>query len=443
MPETQVPPQAHIIPPASRREIFSWAMYDFANSGYTTVVLTAIFSAYFVAVVAGSGGDRDGSATLLWTLATSVANGLILLTVPVVGAIADAHAWKKRFLIFTTIGCTASTALLALAGPGDIAWAMILVIISAFMFGSGESLIAAFLPEIATQDRMGRISGYGWTLGYFGGLLVLGICLAYVMTAKARGDSATHYVPITLLITAGAFALASLPTFLWLRERAIPAPLPAGVGYVRAGFSRLRRTWNEAYRFQDLARFLVTLTLYQCGVYTVIFLAAVYAQEVMGFSTVDNIVLILLVNFTAAAGAFIFGHVQDRLGSVRTLAITLLLWIVAILVAYFSTERASFWVAANLIGLAMGSSQSAGRAVVGLFTPPDRSAEFFGLWGLATKLAAIVGPLSYGLIAYATQGNQRFAVLATLIYFIAGLGMLLSVNEQRGRLVALAVPPQT
>lgn len=443
MSETQAPAQAHIIPPASRREIFSWAMYDFANSGYTTVVLTAIFSAYFVAVVAGSGGDHDGSATLLWTLATSIANGLILLTAPVVGAIADAHAWKKRFLVFTTVGCAGSTALLALAGPGDIGWAMTLVIVSAFMFGSGENLIAAFLPEIATQDRMGRISGYGWTLGYFGGLLVLGICLAYVMSAKAQGQSAAHYVPVTLLITAGAFAIASLPTFLWLRERAVPVPLPVGMGYVRAGFSRLRRTWNEAHRFQDLARFLVTLSLYQCGVYTVIVLAAVYAQEVMGFSTVDNIVLILLVNFTAAAGAFIFGHVQDRLGSVRTLAITLLLWIAAILVAYFSTERALFWVAANLIGLAMGSSQSAGRAVIGLFTPPERSAEFFGLWGFATKLAAIVGPLSYGLIAYATQGNQRFAVLVTLVYFIAGLGMLLSVNEQRGRAAALVLHPKT
>lgn len=429
--------------PVQRREIFSWAMYDFANSGYTTVVLTAVFNAYFVAVVAGSGGDHDGSATLLWTLATSIANGFILLSAPVIGAIADAHVWKKRFLILTTVGCAGGTAMLALSGPGDIAWAITWIIISAFMFGSGENLIAAFLPEITSQDRMGRISGYGWTLGYFGGLLVLGICLAYVMTAKARGDSAAHYVPITLLITAAAFALASLPTFLWLRERATPAPLPAGVSYIREGFARLRRTWNEAYRFQDLARFLITLTLYQCGVYTVIFLAAVYAQEVMGFTTVDNIILILLVNFTAAAGAFIFGHVQDRIGSVRTLSITLLLWIAAILVAYFSTERTSFWVAANLIGLAMGSSQSAGRAVVGLFTPPDRSAEFFGLWGFATKLAAIVGPLSYGLIAFATQGNQRFAVLVTLIYFIAGLAMLLGVNEQRGRAAALVLHPKT
>ena len=443
MPQPSMSVDASSVPPATRREIFSWAMYDFANSGYTTVVLTAIFNAYFVGVVAGNGADRDGSATLLWTLATAIANGLVLFTAPVLGAIADARAWKKRFLVFTTIGCVASTALLALAGPGDIGWAVAFVIISAFMFGSGENLIAAFLPEIATQARMGRISGYGWTLGYFGGLLVLGICLAYVMAAQARGETAANYVPVTLLVTAGVFALASLPTFLWLRERAIPAPLPTGMGYVRAGFSRLRRTWNEAYRFRDLARFLASLTLYQCGVYTVIVLAAVYAQEVMGFSTIDNIVLILVVNVTAAAGAFIFGHVQDRLGSVRTLSITLLVWTAAILIAFFTTERAMFWVSANLIGLAMGSSQSAGRAVIGLFTPPERSAEFFGLWGFATKLAAIVGPVSYGVIAYATAGNHRWAMLVTLVYFLAGLSVLLSVNEQRGRTAALAAHPKT
>lgn len=426
------------VPPVTRRELFAWAMYDFANSGYTTVVLTAVFNAYFVGVVAGNGADRSGSATLLWTLAMAVTNGFILLSAPVLGAIADARAWKKRFLLLTTIGCVLSTALLALVGPGDVAFAVGLVVLSAFMFGSGENLIAAFLPEISSQERMGRISAYGWTLGYFGGLLVLGICLVYVTAAQERGESAAHYVPVTMLITAAAFALAALPTFVWLRERARPAPLPPGEGYVRAGFARLALTWREAHRFRDLARFLVTLALYQSGVYTVVVLAAVYAQETMGFSTHDNIVLILVVNVTSALGAFTFGHVQDRLGSVATLAMTLVLWTVALLIAYLSQDRTLFWLAANLIGLAMGSSQSAGRALIGVFTPPERAAEFFGLWGFATKLAAIVGPLSYGFIAFLTHGNHRLAVLATAAFFVAGLASLLGVNERRGRAAALA-----
>ena len=408
-------------------------MYDFANSGYTTVVLTAIYSAYFVGVVARANDADNGAATLLWTLAMGIANFLVLASAPVVGAIADHRAWKKRFLLVTTVGCVGFTAALGFASPGDIGAAMVLVILASVMFASGENLIASFLPEIARQNDMGRISGYGWTLGYIGGLLVLGLCLLYITWAEGQGLSAAQFVPVTLWITAGAFALAALPTFLWLRERAVPAPLPPEAGYVAAGFLRVRHTFSEARRFQDLFRFLVTLAVYYCGIYTVIVLAAVYAQQVMGFSTQETIALILVVNITAAAGAFLFSQFQDRLGSVRTLALTLLVWIAALVLAYVTESRASFWVVANLVGLALGSSQSAGRALVGQFSPPERAAEFFGLWGLAGKLAAIVGPVTYGVITWASRGDHRLALLSTGAFFVAGLVLLLTVNEVRGR----------
>jgi len=424
-------------PPAvTRREIFSWAMFDFANSGYTTVVLTAIFNAYFVGVVAGNGPDHDGTATLLWTVATSITNVLVLLSAPVIGAIADHGARKKQFLLFSTIGCVLFTALLATVGPGDIVSAMILLVLSAFMFHTGEDLIAGFLPEIANDQDMGRVSGYGWSLGYFGGMLVLGICLIYVSLAQARGESAAQYVPVTMWITAAAFALASLPTFLWLRERAVSRPLLSVSDAIRIGFRRVRETWVHARHYRDLFRFLATLAVYYCGIYTVIVLAAIYAQQVMGFSVQDTIQMILAVNITAAIGAFGFGHLQDRLGSVRTLAITLLIWMAALIMAYEIESRAAFWIVANLIGLALGSSQSAGRALIGLFSPPERSAEFFGLWGLAGKLASVIGPLSYGLIAYLSRGNHRLALLATSAFFVIGLLLLLGINEQRGRAAA-------
>ncbi|MDH4134133.1 MAG: MFS transporter [Gammaproteobacteria bacterium] len=426
----------------ARREIFAWAMFDFANSGYTTVVLTAIFNAYFVGVVAGSGADRDGVATLLWTSATGLANLLVLLSAPVIGAIADHGARKKAFLFFTTAGCVLFTALLAYVGPGDVALAMLLLVLSAFMFHTGEDLIAGFLPEIANDRDMGRISGYGWSLGYLGGMLVLGLCLAVVSAAQARGAPAHEYVPVTILITAGAFALAALPTFLWLRERAVPQPLSGWREALVIGFGRVRETIAHAHQHRDLFRFLVTLSVYYCGIYTVIVLAAVYAQQVMGFSTQDTIVMILVVNLTAAVGAFGFGLAQDRFGSVRTLALTLLIWIVALVLAYFVESRSGFWVVANLVGLALGSSQSAGRALIGVFSPPSRSAEYFGLWGLAGKLAALVGPLCYGLVAYLTHGNHRLALLTTTAFFIAGLALLATVDEQRGRRAALAEAPR-
>lgn len=411
-------------------------MYDFANSGYTTVVLTAVFNAYFVGVVAANGADRGGTATLLWTVAMAITNLLVLVSAPVLGAIADHGAHKKRFLAFTTIGCVLFTLLLGFVGRGDVALGMVLVILATLMFASGENFIAAFLPEITTQKQMGRISGYGWSLGYLGGLLVLGLCLVYIQSAQSRGDVAEQYVPVTMWITAGMFALAALPTFIWLRERAVPRRLASGESYFRIGFARVRHTLAHARHYRDLFRFLVTLAVYYCGINTVVVLAVIYAQEAMGFTMQENIILIMVVNVTAAAGALTFGLVQDRLGSVRTLAITLVVWVVALVLAYFTESRAGFWVVANLVGLALGSSQSAGRALVGQFSPPERAAEFFGLWGLAGKLAAVIGPLVYGLVTFLTHGDHRQALLSTCVFFIAGLLLLLTVNERRGRAAA-------
>ncbi|MFQ5994250.1 MAG: MFS transporter [Acidiferrobacterales bacterium] len=434
--ETLVRPANIVLAP--RRELFAWAMYDFANSGYTTVVLTAVFNAYFVGVVAASvGGAASGAGTLYWTVAIAITNALILFSAPVLGAIADHRADKKRFLAVTTAGCVISTALLAIVGPGDVWLGMVLVILSAFMFGTGENLIAAFLPEIAPQGDMGRISGYGWSLGYLGGLLVLGFCLVYVSWAESQGQAAPEYVPVTMVMTAIIFGLAAMPTFLWLPERATVSPLSAGQGYVSIGFTRVMATLRHVRHFRDLFRFLLSLTVYYCGIYTVVVLAAVYAREVMDFSTGDTLILILVINVTAAAGAFVFGHVQDKLGSLRTLALTLALWIAALVLAYFTESRGAFWIVGNLVGLALGSSQSAGRALVGQFAPPRRSAEFFGLWGLASKLAAVVGPLSYGTITFLSGGNQRAAVLSTVTFFIVGLLLLSLVDEARGRRAAL------
>ena len=424
-------PRENLAPGVRRAEVVSWAMYDFANSGYTTVVITAVFNAYFVAVVAGNAPW----ATFAWTAALAVSYALIMITAPVIGAYADAHAAKKRLLLFTTVGCVVFTAGLALVGRGELAFGVALVILSNYFFGSGENLIAAFLPEISRGEAMGKVSGWGWSLGYCGGLVALGLCIVYVTYAQAQGATADEFVPVTMLITAALFAIASLPTFIFLRERAQPVVGASDV--MRSAFARLTDTLGHARRHTDLWRFLVCVVFYQAGIQTVVVLAAVYAQEVMKFTTRDTLFLILVVNVTAAAGAFAFGHVQDRIGHVKTLVITLIGWLVAVVLAWMAETTAMFWVVANLVGVCMGSSQSAGRALVGYLSPPARTAEFFGLWGLAVKLSAILGPMTYGLVTWITLGNHRFAMLVTGMFFVAGIAILRGLDTARGRAAAL------
>ncbi len=413
------------------REVWAWAMFDFANSGYTTVVITAVFNVYFVAVVA-QGADWG---TFAWTLALSASYALVVLTAPLIGAYADVHAAKKKLLVITTIGCIAATAALGLVGPGELALGIALLIVSNYFFGAGENLIAAFLPEIAQGHALGKVSGWGWGLGYMGGLLTLGLCLAYVTHAQGLGQGSDQFVPVTMLITAGVFLLAALPTFLWLKERAHPQPLPSG-GYAGV-FTRIWHTVQHAREYRDLMRFLVCILFYQAGVQSVITLAAIYAVEAMGFQTNDTIMLILVVNLTASLGALAFGHVQDRIGHKRTIVVTLLGWLLTILVAWMAQTPGVFWIAANLAGLCLGASQSAGRALVGYLSPVQRRAEFFGLWGFAVKLSSIFGPLTYGAVSWLTGGDHRRALLTVGVFFIIGLFILASIDVQRGHASAL------
>ena len=414
----------------TRREVWAWAMYDFANSGYTTVVITAIFNAYFVGVVAGNAPW----ATFAWTAALAVSYALIMLSAPLIGAYADACAAKKRLLAWTTAGCVLATAGLALAGPGSLAVAVLFLVVSNFCFGSGENLIAAFLPELADADSLGKVSGWGWSLGYLGGLTSLGACLAYVSWAQGQGQSAAQFVPVTMLITAALFAAASLPTFLLLRERAAPSGRSAGI---KAACARLGQTLRHARHYPDMRRFMLCIVFYQAGIQAVIALAAVYAEQAMGFKTADTIKLIFVVNITAAVGAFAFGNLQDRIGHVRAIGATLVGWMVMILLAWRAEGPGLFWLAANIAGLCLGASQSAARALVGVLAPPARHAEFFGLWGLAVKLSSILGPLTYGAVTWLSGGDHRLAILVTGAYFVVGLAILRGVDAERGRRAAL------
>lgn len=410
------------------RELLGWAMYDFANSGYTTVVITAVFAAYFVGGVAGGASW----ATLAWTLGLSLSYAIVMLTMPGLGAWADRHAAKKRLLMLFTVGCVLSTAALAWVQPGQVVLGLVLLVVSNTFYSWGESLTAAFLPELARPEAMGRVSGWGWALGYVGGMLTLGICLAYVLSAQARQEPAAQFVPVTMGITAAIYALAACVTFAWMKEHTQATPLAGHPEGFAANLLHLRQTWRDSAPYVDFRQLMACAVAYQAGVAVAIALAAIYAEQVVGFAPQETMVLIFVLNIAAFVGAFVFGHVQDRLGHKRSLGWTIAGWILTCALAAASTSKGVFWVAAGVAGVVLGASQSAGRAMAGLLVPPRRLAEFFGLWTFAIRLASILGPLSYGLITWATGGKHRLAMASTGLLFMLGLWLLRPVDVRRG-----------
>jgi UMF1 family MFS transporter len=364
-----------------------------------------------------------------------------MLTMPSIGAYADLRGAKKRVLAIVTLGCVVSTAALALARPGGVALAMLLIVVSNVFYSYGESLTAAFLPELARAESLGKVSGWGWSFGYFGGMLTLGICLGYVIWAQGHAVPAATFVPVTMLITAAIYGLASTVTFRLLGERARPNPEALQQGGMAASLRQLRRTFSEARRYRDFMWLMVCAVFYQGGVAVAISLAAIYAETVIGFQQQETMVLIFVLNLAAAGGAFAWGYLQDRIGHKLALGSTLVGWIVVCVIAALSETKGQFWWAATIAGLCMGSSQSAGRALAGMFAPPRQLAEFYGLWTFAIRLSSIIGPLSYGAITWATGGNQRLAIMSTAVMFVVGLVLLLKVDVRRGREAALQGAP--
>ena len=424
--------------PVTKREVWSWAMYDFANSGYTTVVITAIFNAFFVGVVAG-GADW---ATLLWTTIVAISYVIVMIVGPLLGAWADRRAAKKRVLLWSTLGCVVTTLLLAPAAAqgGAMIWLVcVLFVASNVFYALGENFTAAFLPELADSTQLAKVSAWGWSLGYIGGLVTLGVCLWWVLSQQATGAKAIEYVPWTLVITAVIYALASVPTFLFLRERATPST--RAVSSSDGVVLKLKRSFAQLARYPNLRRFFWAGLAYQAGLSVVITLASVYAEQALGFKMADTIKLLLVVNVSAAIGAFVFGYVQDRIGHKATLAITLVMWIATVIIAYVWHTQFGFWIAANCAGLCLGASQSGGRALVGLLSPKGHMAEFYGLWGLVVRLAGVVGPMLYGLVTWITSGNHRLALLITGSMFVIGLALLAKVNVVVGEQEAHAAGP--
>jgi len=413
---------------ARSKEIFGFMMFDFANSSYTTIIITALFNVYFVSVVVNEANRGE----LLWSIALSISYLLVVIFGPVFGALADYTGLKKTFLFFTYIICVLFTALLFFVRSGNTLVAMIFVILSNIGYSASENFISSFLPDIANENEMGKISGYAWSFGYIGGLLSLAICLILITFYHPPGYQQS-YLPVRLgfLFTAAFFCIAAVPTFLWVKERGERKAVPEGENFFSVAKKRLALTLRSIENFKELVKFLISFFFFNSGISVVIAFAAIFAQKDLGFTPKLTLFLIFVVNIMGALGAFIFGFVEDKLGSKKTILITLIIWVITVSSAYFINDRKVFWICGIFVGIAMGASQSSARALVGLFSPKKKSAEFFGFWGFAGKLSKIFGILSFGIISYIFTSN-RFAILSTIFYFFVGIVILLFVNEKRG-----------
>lgn len=402
----------------ARREIFGWCCFDFANSAFTTIVITVVGLPYFTGVIAAEHPRAEG----WWGSALSLSQAIVILLSPLVGVLADMTARKKRFLFCTALLCSLATAAIFWVQPGQIVLMLMLLVVANLGFSLSENICSAFLPEISTQENVGRISGYGWAFGYFGGLLSLVLALAIVTS----GEGTARW---TFLMTAAFFLCASVPTLLLVRERARPRTLRPGESVPRLAWAQLAAMRKDLPQHRTLAIFFVAMMIYLSGLMAVIAFAAGYATTAIGMTQNEVIVLFAVLQLAGVAGAFGFGFLQDRTGPKPPLVLALVLWITVCVWAAFCRSAAEFYVIGVLAGVAMGSLQSASRAVVSTLTPAGRSAEFFGYWGFFGKLAGVVGPLVFGWLVIGL--GYRHAILANGLFFLVGAAVLVPLGLRR------------
>jgi len=423
---------------STRRERRAWYLYDFGNSAYAAVVLLAVYSAYFQGqVVGGAEGSR------LWGLAVGIAMLVVAIISPILGTIADFAGSKKRFLLFFTAMACIFTASLFFARPGAVVVGMSLFILAEIGYRAAQVYYNGLLPEIATPEEMGRISGTGWAIGTAGGVVCLLLILPLIVFVGG-----TFVVRLSLVITAVFFAVWAAPLFLFLKERAPRQSLPAGENYVRLAFKRLWKTIKTASQFREFTKFIVAFLIYNDGVIMALDFAAIIGAVLFGLDQQMLIIFVILVQVTNVAGAYLFGILVDRIGGKRTLILSLLLMIGVVIWLYFNQTQTGFFLIGAAAGVAMAGAQSVSRTMVATFAPPGQSAEFYGFFAVAGRTSSFIGPAVYGMIAaeaalwfqaqgqeavIAEQSGQRLAILSIAAFLLAGLVILAFVDEGKAQ----------
>ena len=427
-----------IIQPSTRRERLAWYMYDFGNSAYASVVLLAVYSAYFKGqVVGGAEGSR------MWGMAVGIAMLVVAITAPILGTIADFSGSKKRFLFVYTIIACVFTALLFFVTEGNVVIGMLFFILAEIGYRSAQVFYNALLPEIADPEEMGRISGNGWAIGSAGGVICLIIVLAMVTFLEGA-----VVVRLSFFLTSIYFIGFALPLFLWLKERKQPQELPEGENYISLAFKRIAESFRSVRKYRELVKFIVSFLIYNDGIMMTMNFAAIIGAVLYGLEQEQLIIFMIIVLVTNVAGSYLSGLAADRFSGKNTLIASILLMVSAVVWLLFSHSKTEFYFIGALAGFAMAGLQAVSRMMVGRLSPPDKSAEFYGFFAIAGRSSSFVGPAIYGWAAaeaalwFQARGSsidaaevsgQRFALIFIIAFLLVGLIVLLFVNEKEGQ----------
>lgn len=415
----------------NRKSVAAWCLYDFANSIYVAVVPATIWSAYYANRIVG---NETGQGDLWWGRVVSVAMLLVALTSPPMGALGDFAGVRKKLLIAYALASAGATGLLASVAPGMVLWGFTLSVIATFGFEGSMVFYNAYLPEIAPRGHQGRVSGWGFAVGYAGSLLALLAVLPFVRS----GNFAAVFV-----FTGVAYLLFALPAFAYL-----PGDQPGRSGFgsdpdrttgpqkpglsaraaMAGGVRESWKTFRDILRQRALRRFLLAYFIYEDGVNTVIYFSSIFAAKTLGFPMTDLLLLYAAVQISALAGSLAWAKPTDRLGPKFVVQVMLVQWALVVAGVYFVQTRAQFFLLAMLAGTGLGAIQAASRAFMATLVPAGREGEFFGFYNLCGKSAAVLGPLVFGMVSAATGGNQRLAILSVLAFYVVGGAVLRGVR---------------
>ena len=389
-----------------RRRIIAWCLFDFANSAYSAVIVATVFSIYYVSQIVG---NERGLGDLWWGRAISLSLLGVVLTGPLLGALADRAGFRKRFFIAFTVLCIACIALFTTLGPGMILRGFALVALANFGFESAQIYYNAYLPDVAPPGRLGTVSGLGFGIGYLGSIVGLLVALPLVKASQFN---------LLWLLVAGFFAVFSIPAFV-----ALPADRPRPETTLNIG-----RILRDVLANHNLRRFLLAYFVYFDGVETTIVFSGIFAVTTLKFTTPEVIKLFLAVQFSALLGALLLARPTDRWGPKRVITVTLLLWVCVSVGAYFAQTKQFFFAVAVTAGLGLGSIQAASRALMASLIPLGKESELFGFYALCGKSSSVLGPLVFGAVSYLLGGDQRIAVASVGLFFVVGLALLQRVK---------------